>query len=138
MVNGNIKGVSTGTTEVTITSADGKASTTITVNVGSPLVSISARDVEMEKGQTKNVNDYLDLNPSDATNVESKTFKSSNDDIVKVDPVTGKMTALRYGTVTIIITVYDDNNKQFTATLKTTVKKKDKEDPNDKSSEDKY
>ena len=90
-----------GQAEVTITSADGKASTTITVNVGSPLGSIYASDTEMEKGQTKNANDYLNLYPSDATNVESKNFISSNDSIVKVDPVTGKMTALtiwyRYG-----------------------------------------
>lgn len=117
--NGRIEGLATGTAMVKISSTDGKASTNITVNVGSALTGISVNPSEknIEKGKSDNVKNYLLYHPSDATNVKGNPiFTTSDNNIVEVD-VNGNFRAKRLGTARIQITVFDENDKAYSAEL---------------------
>ena len=67
---GTIYGKNTGTATVQISTEDGNVSTTITVNVGSPLTGISANDLTMEIGDSADAKSRIQYHPSDATNID--------------------------------------------------------------------
>lgn len=116
--NGTITGIKKGTATVEISSKDGHASTTITVEVGSYLkeISLKSSEITVKKGDTGDVNKYLIYEPADAINIKSKTFTSSDENIIEVHP-DGTFTAKGVGTATITITVYDEDGKAYTAHL---------------------
>lgn len=116
--NGTITGLKKGTATVEISSKDGHASTTITVEVGSYLkeISLKSSEITVKKGDTGDVNKYLIYEPVDAINIKNKTFTSSNENIIEVNP-DGTFTAKGVGTATITIKVYDEDGKEYTAIL---------------------
>ena len=120
---GTIYGRNTGTATVQISAEDASGvSTTITVNVGSPLTGISANDLTMEIGDSADAKSRIQYQPSDATNIDKdKTlFSSSDKNIVSVD-AKGNMIARGFGTTFIDITVYDENGTAYPTKLKVNV-----------------
>lgn len=121
--NGKIQGKATGTAEIEIYSEDkGNAKTSIIVIVGSPLSGIGTDgDLTIKKGDNSyNASNYITYYPSDATNVTSKSFESSNLSILEVDS-TGQITAKRLGDAEIAITVFVEDGSSYSATLKVKV-----------------
>ena len=97
--NGTVTALKTGT--VTITIQKGDKNDTLEVEVKSPLKAISADDLEIKKGECKNiVLEYLD---EDTTDTKEVTYKVLDESIVSVDEK-GLVTALKVGTTTITIT----------------------------------
>lgn len=135
---GRIYGKTTGTAEIEIKANDGSGvSTTILVHVGSPLTGLDVDDLlVIEKGDTeKNMNDYFDYLPSDATNIKGDpSFTSKNEDILEVDPG-GELIPKRLGETEVEISVQDEDDNTFTADLKVKVVEKGSTDSYDK---DKY
>ncbi|MGG0716304.1 VWA domain-containing protein [Robertmurraya massiliosenegalensis] len=135
---GRIYGKTTGTAEIEIKANDGSdVSVTIIVNVGSPLTGLEVDDtLVIEKGDTeKNMNDYFDYLPSDATNIKGDpSFTSKNEDILEVD-LDGELIPKRLGETEVKISVQDEDDNTFTADLKVKVVEKGSTDSYDK---DKY
>ena len=97
--NGTVTALKTG--NVTITIQKGDKNDTLEVEVKSPLKAISANDLEIKKGECKNiVLEYLD---EDTTDTKEVTYKVLDESIVSVDEK-GLVTALKVGTTTITIT----------------------------------
>lgn len=122
--NGRIRGESTGTTKVIITSEDGNAQTSVNVTVGSPLKGISTNppEINIQKGDdSKNAANFIVYIPGDATNIkDGVTYQSSNNYILSVMP-NGQILANRLGSANIFITVQDEAGKAYTAILKVNV-----------------
>ncbi|NRD76013.1 DUF5057 domain-containing protein [Bacillus sp. BRMEA1] len=122
--NGRIRGESTGTTKIIITSEDGNAQTSVNVTVGSPLIGVITNPPEISiiKGDnSKNASNFIVYNPSDATNIKAGiTYQTSNNYIVDVDS-TGQIFAKRLGSANISITVHDDAGNAYSTILKVNV-----------------
>ncbi|WHY84891.1 DUF5057 domain-containing protein [Neobacillus novalis] len=123
--NGKVIGKSTGTATIEISAADdGRAKTTVTVVVGSPLTGIetSPPEIDITKGDnSKNIKNFLVYHPGDATNIKDGiTLDSSDTYILDVDS-NGNILAKRIGKASITITVQDENGKPYSAILKVNV-----------------
>ncbi|WP_374723179.1 DUF5057 domain-containing protein [Peribacillus tepidiphilus] len=115
---GQIEAVGTGRAEVEVSTPDGKVKTKVDVYVGQPLTSIGVNPsmITLEKGQISHVNNYLKLNPSDATNVKSIDFNTNSNYYVEVDS-TGKIYANRIGSQDIYIVATTEEGEVFSTVL---------------------
>ncbi len=92
-------------------------------------ITVDKTEIELEEGETDKIT--VTVIPDDATNKEV-TYKSSDEDVVKVDE-NGNITAVGEGTATITITSKDDPTKK--ETIKVTVKAPEKpEEPEEPES----
>lgn len=112
--DGNITAVAPGS--ATVTFSLGNATKQCTVNVYSPLKSISldTTSSELNKGDTKQLT--VTYNPEDTTDDKTVTWTSSNSNVATVDN-NGKVTATGAGTATITAKV-----GAFSASCEVTVK----------------
>ena len=118
--NGDILAVGKGTATITITSKDDPSKKTqVKVTVEKPVddVVINTEDTTLEIGEDITLD--VTVNPDDATDT-SVTYKSSNEDVVKVDE-NGKVTAVGEGTATVTVVSKYDSSKADSITV--TVKK---------------
>ncbi len=113
--NGKITAKKAGTATITAKSSNGKTAT-CTVTITQPVtgVKLNKTSTTLEVGKTETLT--ATVSPSDATN-KAVTWKSANDKIAKVD-ANGKVTAVKAGTVTIMVTT--NNGKTATCTVTVT------------------
>ncbi|MBU8879577.1 DUF5057 domain-containing protein [Bacillus sp. FJAT-29790] len=118
---GKIRGVSTGTGVIEVSSRDGgNVKQKITVIVGSPLTGISTSgELTIPKGSSfENASNYIVYLPRDATNIgPNKSFVSNNTYMLDVTS-NGQIFAKRVGEAGITITVDDENGKKYSTVLK--------------------
>ena len=117
--SGNVTGVKVGTTTVTVTTNDGKKTSTITIKVVAPNVHVTG--VSLGKSSTTvNLNKTETLkpviSPSNATN-KAVTYKSSDTTIATVSS-SGVVTGKKVGKATITVTTTDASK---TATISVNV-----------------
>ena len=114
--NGKIKGIKTGTSDITLETANGIK---ITAKVTVSPKEIPATGIELTSNETLelNIGNTSDITykllPEDTT--DKVVFSSSDDNIAKVD-TNGKITAISNGTVTITLTA-GTVNKTITVTV---------------------
>lgn len=122
--NGVIQGLNTGSTQLEVSTPDGKVKTIVTVNVGQPLKAISVpEELEVEKG--KSIKIPVAYSPADATNITGETYTSNDADEYYVSvSQTGTVQGKRLGSAVITVIVTDDQNKTYTKEVKVKVKKK--------------
>ena len=112
--NGNVTAYSNGTAKITATSVvSGVAAVECTVNVTAKLqsIAITPNELTMNEGEEEALT--VEYTPSDTTDNKDVVWTSSDDTIASVDS-TGKVTAKKPGTVTIVA---DCNGKKATATV---------------------
>lgn len=97
--NGNITALKVGTATITI--QKGEKTDTLEVEVKSPLKAISSSDLEIKKGESKNV--VVEYEDDDTTDTKEVSYKVLDESIVTIDE-NGVVTALKAGTTTITIT----------------------------------
>lgn len=122
VADGRIKGISTGETEIEISSPDGPKAY-VKVKVGSPLTGIGSSDFTIEKGDfSKNMSSYYWKVPADATNVSPKlpVYTSSNSNLLEIDS-NGKIIPKRTGTVTVTVELEDEKGNVFTTSMTVTI-----------------
>jgi len=117
--NGKIMAFAPGTSTITVTTADGNKNATCNVTVKNETINVTGvtlnkSTLSLNSGSSETL--IATVTPSNATN-KKVTWKSSNAEIAKVDS-TGKVTAVKDGTVTITATTSDGGK---TATCKVTV-----------------
>ena len=114
--NGMVKGLKTGEATITAT-INGKTSqvkiTVIEVSIEG--IELKADKTTLGEGETAQL--YVETNPSAVTEEVNAVYSSSDENVVKVDPETGVMTAVNPGKATITVVV----NDKFTKTLEVTV-----------------
>lgn len=131
--NGKIKGVSTGTAYVEVTSkSNSDVKTTIKIQVGQPLAGISVPEITLQKGTSQPI--VVHHSPADATNVVKTTYTDFDTDYITVS--NGVVHGVRVGKTKISVTVTDDKGKEYKAIVNVTVTPITEEDSNDK--QDKY
>ena len=122
--DGKVTAVKEGTATITAQSTDGsKRSASCEITVKKPIVLVSEikldnASLSLEEGASKAIT--ATVKPTDATD-KSLTWKSSDETVATVD-ATGKVTALKEGTV--IITAQAADGSEVTAECKVTVSKK--------------
>ena len=119
--NGKVKAVGGGDTTITVKSKNGKEAK-CQIHVLSHIDSVTLNKKELKVEKTNSETLQATINPSDATDDKTLTWKSEDENIAKVDgngKVTGKVTGV--GTGTTNITVTTSNGKS--ATCKVTVVK---------------
>ena len=100
--DGNVKGVSTGSCKILLSTADGLRKTIVlTVKAGPEELRFGKKKYKVEVGKTLNLKKKLKISPSDAE--VSLKWKSSDKSIAKVDK-NGKVTGRKKGTVKITVT----------------------------------
>ena len=117
--NGKVKAVGGGDTTITVKSKNGKEAK-CQIHVLSHIDSVTLNKKELKVEKTNSETLQATINPSDATDDKTLTWKSEDENIAKVDgngKVTGKVTGV--GTGTTNITVTTSNGKS--ATCKVTV-----------------
>ncbi len=129
--NGKIIAIGTGSSTITVTTHNGKSASAI-VYVGSPLTDIlvPTSPIIIEKGEERNLNQYISLVPSDATNVRSINFKSEDNyiaTVIQTNIVNGK----RLGESSIEVKVIDEDGNVFTKFLPIKVVEPGTRDTND-------
>ena len=117
-VNGNIKGISSGTATITATSEDGLhiatcKVTVLTTDKSLKSISLNKTELQLKVGEKENL--IVDFNPTNADNKEV-TWSCDNEDIVKVK--NGEIKALKPGTTEVKV-ISEDGKKE--ATCKVTV-----------------
>ena len=113
--NGKVKAVGGGDTTITVKSKNGKeASCEVKVTSKIESISLNKSNITLSKGTSETLK--ATINPSDATDDKTLTWKSEDENIAKVDG-NGKVTGV--GTGTTNITVTTSNGKS--ATCKVTV-----------------
>ena len=114
--DGNVKGVSTGSCKILLSTADGLRKTIVlTVKAGPEELRFGKKKYKVEVGKTLNLKKKLKISPSDAE--VSLKWKSSDKSIAKVDK-NGKVTGRKKGTVKITVTA----SNGVTVTVKVKVK----------------
>ena len=111
--NGNIKGVSLGST--TITFSNGDFTESVVVNVKQPVTSITLNQTSINLNRYDTYTLIATVNPDNATNKEI-SWSSSSSSIASVDS-SGKITARSVGTVTITATAKDGSGKSASCTV---------------------
>ena len=113
--NGKVKAVGGGDTTITVKSKNGKeASCEVKVTSKIESISLNKSNITLSKGTSETLK--ATINPSDATDDKTLTWKSEDENIAKVDG-NGKVTGV--GTGTTNITVITSNGKS--AACKVTV-----------------
>ncbi|MGE7661562.1 DUF5057 domain-containing protein [Peribacillus sp. NPDC097197] len=131
--NGKIKGVSTGTANIEITSkSNPEVKATIKVQVGQPLEGIRVPEITLQKGTSQPI--IVHHSPADATNVDRTDFSPLKNDYITIS--NGVVHGVRVGKTEITVTVADDTGKKYNAIVKVTVTQKKEEGSND--NQDKY
>lgn len=97
---GNVKAMSAGTADITVSLEGFTATCKITVVVPVSSVSLNKSSIELVKGDSETL--VAIISPSDATD-KSLSWKSSNTAVAKVDQ-SGKVTAVDGGNATITVT----------------------------------
>ena len=115
--NGKVKAVGGGDTTITVKSKNGKEAK-CQIHVLSHIDSVTLNKKELKVEKTNSETLQATINPSDATDDKTLTWKSEDENIAKVDG-NGKVTGV--GTGTTNITVTTSNGKS--ATCKVTVVK---------------
>ncbi|MBK8805316.1 MAG: Ig-like domain-containing protein [Bacteroidales bacterium] len=139
--NGTVKGLKEGSTTIKVLAQDGSnvSSNTCTVTVSKiniPVESITITTtgvIVSDNNGTHDVSQYVQLNPDGAT-VQSIEYSSSDNNVVMVDPTTGKITGktVTVGTeakadIFVKVTSTDGSIKE--AVIKVTVKKENTSTP---------
>lgn len=106
--DGNLTGKKVGTVTVSVKTADGGLEDSITVNVipqsgQAAYVSVSSGDFIIESGGTKNLTAYVDPNAVK----KDVAWYSSDPSVLSVDEKTGKVTAVKPGSVKITVITLD-------------------------------
>ncbi|EFB6209070.1 Ig domain-containing protein [Escherichia coli] len=119
--SGNVTGVEVGTAIIEVTTEDGGKKTTATVEVTSPVVSVTGVEIEpssttVEENSTVQLT--ANVEPAGATN-KTVTWESKNTEFATVDSETGVVTGVAAGTATIEVTTQDGSHKA-TATVEVT------------------
>ena len=112
--NGVIKGISPGTTTITVKTKDGTVTTKITVTVK------AKEKVDVKVGGTKQIDPNTILKPDNVSN-KDLVYESSNPNVATVDD-NGKVTGVGPGTTTITIKTKDG---EIIDTITVVVKEKD-------------
>jgi len=107
--NGNIKGISNGSTTIIVKSEDNKFKTSINVTVKNLVTNIKLNKTSLTLNKNKSFNLTYDIYPEYASN-KSVTWSSSNPKIATVDQ-NGKVTAVSGGITYIYISSKDGNFK---------------------------
>ncbi|EFC9670553.1 TPA: Ig domain-containing protein [Escherichia coli] len=120
--SGNVTGVEVGTAIIEVTTEDGGKKATATVEVTSPVVSVTGVEIEpssttVEENSTVQLT--ANVEPAGATN-KTVTWESKNTEFATVDSETGVVTGVAAGTATIEVTTQDGSHKA-TATVEVTV-----------------
>ena len=115
---GKVTAVGSGSATITVTTIEGKKTSSCKVTVKTPVLVSS---IKLNKSSIKVIKGYstdlkATINPSNATN-KNVTWKSSNTKVAKVDSK-GKVTAVGAGSATITVTTIDGKKR---ATCKVTV-----------------
>jgi uncharacterized protein YjdB/uncharacterized protein YuzE len=116
--NGIVTAISNGTAVITASTLDNDVKASATVNVFTPVSSVSLNKTTLTLTVKKSATLIAKLNPSTASNQEI-IWSTSNSSVAKVDK-DGKVTAIATGTAVITATSVDGNKKD---TVKITVKK---------------
>ncbi|HEA2797217.1 TPA: Ig domain-containing protein [Escherichia coli] len=119
--SGNVTGVEVGTAIIEVTTEDGGKKATATVEVTSPVVSVTGVEIEpssttVEENSTVQLT--ANVEPAVATN-KTVTWESKNTEFATVDSETGVVTGVAAGTATIEVTTQDGSHKA-TATVEVT------------------
>ncbi len=119
--SGNVTGVEVGTAIIEVTTEDGGKKATATVEVTSPVVSVTGVEIEpssttVEENSTVQLS--ANVEPAGATN-KTVTWESKNTEFATVDSETGVVTGVAAGTATIEVTTQDGSHKA-TATVEVT------------------
>ncbi|WP_097515959.1 Ig-like domain-containing protein [Escherichia coli] len=119
--SGNVTGVEVGTAIIEVTTEDGGKKATATVEVTSPVVSVTGVEIEpssttVEENSTVQLT--ANVEPAGATN-KTVTWESKNTEFATVDSETGVVTGVAAGTATIEVTTQDGSHKA-TATVEVT------------------
>ncbi|HBC5952480.1 TPA: Ig domain-containing protein [Escherichia coli] len=119
--SGNVTGVEVGTAIIEVTTEDGGKKATATVEVTSPVVSVTGVEIEpssttVEENSTVQLT--ANVEPAGATN-KTVTWESKNTEFATVDSETGVVTGVAAGTATIEVTTQDSSHKA-TATVEVT------------------
>ncbi len=114
-----------GNATITAANIDGTIVATHTV-AAIPYADTPVNNITIDEGATTNVQFYvtspltLTISPEDATNQEV-VWSSSNDEIVSVDPKTGRVTGKAIGESAIVTATINDNGNIITASTTVTV-----------------
>ena len=115
---GKVTAVGSGSATITVTTIEGKKTSSCKVTVKTPVlvssIKLNKRSIKVIKGYSTDLK--ATINPSNATN-KNVTWKSSNTKVAKVDSK-GKVTAVGAGSATITVTTIDGKKR---ATCKVTV-----------------
>lgn len=119
--SGNVTGVEVGTAIIEVTTEDSGKKATATVEVTSPVVSVTGVEIEpssttVEENSTVQLT--ANVEPAGATN-KTVTWESKNTEFATVDSETGVVTGVAAGTATIEVTTQDGSHKA-TATVEVT------------------
>ncbi len=120
--NGLVVGLTAGTAVITVTSTNGNKTDSRTVNVSCPVsrVTIDRPTISMAFGDIDTL--YATVYPENATNTDY-IWSSSNENIVKINPQTGRLEAQSVaGTAIITVSTYDGpHSATCTVTVKSQV-----------------
>ena len=116
--NGVVKGVSKGTSVITVKTVDSGKTAKCTVNVSDKVVTVDAVSITLDKEQATVIKgNELSIKatviPSNATN-KNVTWTSNDTDVVKIE--NGKIKAVGYGTTTVVAKTH--NGKVASVLLK--------------------